>query len=291
MPDTANENQNLRLPLRDKILDVTTPKIMGILNTTPDSFSDGGKYVSVERAVERIAVMVGEGADIIDIGGESTRPGADQVSEQEEMDRVLPLMERAIQNFPDTLFSVDTTKYRVAKKSLEYGVHIVNDVSGLQKEPEFAALCAQFHAGYVLMHSLGDPKTMQQNPEYSDVVEDICSFFELNIKELEKAGVPSVIIDPGIGFGKTVTHNLQIVKELQKFTTLGKPVLLGASRKSVIGKLLNDRPPEKRVAGTVAMHYHGLLHGAKILRVHDVQEASDSVQIFNNLVDPLNKSK
>lgn len=291
MSEMPNKNQCLRLSLRDKILDVTTPQVMGILNTTPDSFSDGGKYVSVEKALDRLAVMIDEGANIIDIGGESTRPGAELISGQEEIDRVLPVMERAIENFPTTLFSVDTTKYRVAKLSLECGAHIINDVSGLQKEPRLASLCAEYNAGYVLMHSQGDPKTMQQNPKYSYVIEDIFSFFEQKIKKLEKTGVSSVIVDPGIGFGKTVAHNLEIIKELQKFSTLGKPVLLGASRKSVIGKLLNDRPPEKRVAGTIAMHYHSLLNGAKILRVHDVQEAFDSVQIFNSLVNPLNKSK
>lgn len=259
--------------------------VMGIVNVTPDSFSDGGKYQSVQQTEDAIGKMVDDGATIIDVGGESTRPGAEPVSESEEMDRVLPVLETSLNNFPDAFFSVDTTKYRVAKESLELGAHIINDVSGLQKEPRFTELCSEYNAGYVLMHSQGDPQTMQKNPEYENVVDDIFDFLKKEIEQLQQAGVLSIIIDPGIGFGKTLRHNLDIIKGLKKFVTLNCPVLVGASRKSMLGKLLGGRPADERLAGTLALHYHCLIHGAKILRVHDVKEAVDSVKVFEALSD------
>lgn len=256
---------------------------MGILNATPDSFSDGGEFYDTERALLRIGTMISEGAEIIDVGGESTRPGSEPVSEAEETRRVIPLLQKAVQNFPDVLFSIDTTKYSVAKLALEAGVQIVNDVSGLKKEPRLAELCASFGAGYVLMHSQGDPKTMQLNPQYDNVIDEISLFFEEGIEQLKQAGVESIILDPGIGFGKTLRHNCSIVADLKKFTNFGYPLLMGASRKSMIGQILNNRPVEGRLAGTIAVHYHSLLQGASILRVHDVQEAYDSIQVYNSL--------
>lgn len=273
------------LPLRDRTISLERPVVMGILNVTPDSFSDGGKYGSVQQAVDAVSQMVDEGAAIIDIGGESTRPGADPVSEPEEINRVIPVLEQVLKIYPNTFFSIDTTKYQVAEKSLELGAHIINDISGLQKEPRLAELCATYQAGYVLMHSRGDPQTMQKNPEYQDVVDDIYAFLKKGVEQLQQAGVLSIMVDPGIGFGKTLQHNLEIIKELKKFITLGCPLLVGASRKSMIGKLLDKRPADGRLAGTLAVHYHCLLHGAKILRVHDVQEAVDSVKIFEALKD------
>ncbi|WP_232802945.1 dihydropteroate synthase [Gracilimonas amylolytica] len=257
------------------------PKVMGILNATPDSFSDGGKYLDVDRALDRIHIMIQHGASIIDIGGESTRPGSDPVSVQEEIDRVIPVIEKAISLFSDVEFSIDTTKYEVAKAALEKGVHIVNDVSGLQKEPRLADLCAEFEAGYVLMHSQGDPKTMQQDPQYDDVLQDIFSFFEEKLEELRTKGVRKIILDPGIGFGKTLQHNLRLISGLEIFNKFDLPILIGASRKSMIGAILNGRPTDGRLAGTIALHYHTLMKGADILRVHDVEEASDSIRIFN----------
>lgn len=254
---------------------------MGILNATPDSFSDGGKYLDVDRALDRIHIMIQHGASIIDIGGESTRPGSDPVSVQEEIDRVIPVIEKAISLFSDVEFSIDTTKYEIAKAALEKGVHIVNDVSGLQKEPRLADLCAEFEAGYVLMHSQGDPKTMQQDPQYDDVLQDIFSFFEEKLEELRTKGVRKIILDPGIGFGKTLQHNLRLINGLEIFNKFDLPILIGASRKSMIGAILNGRPTDGRLAGTIALHYHTLMKGADILRVHDVEEASDSIRIFN----------
>lgn len=259
--------------------------MMGIVNVTPDSFSDGGKYHSVQQTADAIGKMVDDGAAIIDIGGESTRPEAEPVSESEESDRVLPVLEAVLNYFPDTFFSVDTTKHQVAKESLKLGAHIINDVSGLQKEPRFAELCSEYNAGYVLMHSQGDPQTMQKNPEYENVVKEIFDFLKKEIEQLQQAGVSSIMIDPGIGFGKTLSHNLDIIKGLKKFVTLNRPLLVGASRKSMLGKLLGGRPADERLAGTLAVHYHCLMQGAKILRVHDVKEAVDSVKVYEALSD------
>lgn len=274
---------NTILEVRGKKLDLTKPAVMGILNTTPDSFSDGGRFDTFSKALKRTEEMIDEGARIIDVGGESTRPGAEPVSEKTEILRVIPVLKEALSSFPDTIFSVDTTKYSVAKQALEAGAHLINDVSGLRKEPRLADLCAEYNAGYILMHSLKDPKTMQKDPRYESVAGDILKYLKNGTEKLKKKGVASIVIDPGIGFGKTTVHNLRIIKELKKFSTLGYPVLLGASRKSMIGNVLNNRPTEGRLAGTIAVHYHGLMNGARILRVHDVEEASDSIEMFNRI--------
>jgi dihydropteroate synthase len=221
-----------------------------------------------------------DGASIIDIGGESTRPGSDPVSEQEEIDRVIPILEQAIKTFPDLIYSIDTTKFKVAEEALNVGAGMINDVSGLQKAPEMAELAANFDAAYVIMHSQGNPKTMQENPNYSDVVEDILSFLNEKINFARSKGITKIIIDPGIGFGKSLDHNLKLLAHLDKFTKIGVPVLIGASRKSMIGKILDERPVNDRLIGTVSAHYDALTKGAKILRVHDVKEASDSLRIF-----------
>jgi len=272
-----------QLTLRDKTLDLSSPKIMGILNATPDSFFDGGEFNELESAIGQIGLMVSQGASIIDIGGESTRPGSEPVTEQQELDRVLPILEKAIPQFPDTFFSIDTTKYRVAKEALKLGTHMVNDISGLQKEPRFADLCTQYQAGYVMMHSQGNPKTMQEDPTYDDVFNDIYQFFEQQLQTCREKGLKNIIIDPGIGFGKTLDHNLKLLANLDKFKQLGPPILVGASRKSMIGSILNDRPVDDRVTGTVAVHYHAMMQGANIIRVHDVKEAYDSMMVFQAL--------
>lgn len=255
--------------------------MMGILNTTPDSFSDGGLFDDQQSALNRIGEMADEGAIIIDIGGESTRPGSEPVSVDEELSRTIPVLERAVEKYPELIFSIDTTKYEVAKEALRAGAHILNDVSGLRKEPRFVDLCSKTGAAYVCMHSKGDPKTMQNNPSYNNVVENVLTELKRVRFKLAEKGVDNVIIDPGIGFGKTVAHNLQLVRDLPHLLQLKSPILIGASRKSLLGKILGDRPVDGRLAGTVALHYHCLMQGASILRVHDVREASDSVKIFN----------
>lgn len=266
---------------RNLILDLRTPKIMGILNVTPDSFSDGGQYLRTNDAIRRIEEMYHAGADIIDIGGESTRPGSDPVSEEEEKKRTLPVFEKAVREFPDLLFSVDTTKFEVAKAALDTGAHIVNDISGLQKEPRLANLCAEYSAPLVLMHSRGTPKYMQDNPVYNDLIAGISDFFKKQTRLAKKYGDVPLILDPGIGFGKTVEHNLKLIAHLDQFLSLGHHILVGASRKSMIDKILGGREMDERLAGTLSLHYHCLVKGASILRVHDVREASDSVRIFN----------
>ncbi len=273
----------MKLHLRDKVLDLSTPQIMAVLNATPDSFSDGGQFNSVDVAVNRIEQMVEQGAAIIDIGGESTRPGSEPVSEQQELDRVLPILEKAVLRYSDTLFSIDTTRFKVAKKALELGVHWVNDVSGLQREPRFAELCADYNTGYILMHSLWPPKTMQDDPQYDDIIAEIKAFFERQLEKIAKTGLKTVILDPGIGFGKIYRHNLSILNNIESFLELGYPVMIGASRKATIGKILNDRPVDDRVTGTVAAHYHALQQGANLIRVHDVKEANDSILVYNAL--------
>jgi dihydropteroate synthase len=256
---------------------------MGVLNATPDSFSDGGAFNETEAALDQIRLMVSQGASIIDVGGESTRPGSEFISAQEECGRVMPVLEKAIHQFPDTLFSIDTTKYAVAEEALRLGVHFVNDISGLRREPRLASLCAAYNAGYILMHSQGNPKTMQDNPVYNDVVLDIRSFFEEKTSQARQAGVQSIIIDPGIGFGKTLAHNIELIRNLEAFKSLGYPLMIGASRKRMIGQLLNDRPVTDRLIGTIAIHYHAMLKGTDIIRVHDVREANDSMLIYNAL--------
>jgi dihydropteroate synthase len=259
-------------------------EIMGILNATPDSFSDGGQFNRVHSALLRIEEMIGQGATIIDIGGESTRPYAPVVSKEEELSRVVPILKEAIPRFgTDVLFSIDTTKYEVALQALDQGVHIINDVSGLQKAPEMARLAASYRAAYLVMHSQGSPQDMQDNPSYEHAVTDIVDFLVEQTSYLQQQGVEHIIVDPGIGFGKTLDHNLQIIAQLERVVDIGFPVLLGASRKSMFGHLLDDRPVEGRLAGTLAAHYHALLKGVRILRVHDVQEATDTVRVFEAL--------
>lgn len=260
------------------------PSIMGVLNATPDSFSDGGQFNRVSAALHRIDEMIAQGASIIDIGGESTRPYAPAVAESEEIRRVIPILQNAVPRFSDqVLFSIDTTKYGVAEQALDAGALIINDVSGLQKSPAMAGLAASFNAAYILMHAQGSPQNMQDNPSYTHAVTDIVDFLVQQSVFLQREGVEHIIVDPGIGFGKSLDHNLQIIAGLDKVVEIGFPVLLGASRKSMFGQLLDDREVEGRLAGTLAAHYHGLMQGVRILRVHDVQEASDSVRVFEAL--------
>lgn len=278
----TNSKFSNQFSVRGKDLDLSSPRIMGILNATPDSFSDGGEFNQTDEALSRIGKMISKGATIIDIGGESTRPGAEPVSEEEELDRVIPIIEKAVKQFPDTFFSVDTTKYSVAKEALERGVHLVNDVSGL-KEPLLAGLCAEYDAGYILMHTQGDPETMQENPTYDEVTNDVYLFLKQKIALAEERELDTIIIDPGIGFGKTLEHNRKLIADLDAFRSLGYPIMVGASRKSMIGDILKGRNVNGRLIGTIAVHYHAMLQGANIIRVHDVQEAHDSVMVYNVL--------
>ena len=248
--------------------------VVGIVNVTPDSFSDGGVNFDPALAAAHALRLLADGAAIVDLGGESTRPFADPVTEAEELRRVLPVVEEIIKGLPDAVVSVDTYKARVAERALAAGAAIVNDVSAFSFEPELLDVLAQHKPGYVLMHSLGRPKTMQVEPTYTDVLAEIANFFESGMARLVKAGLPEdrIVLDPGIGFGKTLEHNLTILRGLESFASLGRPLFMGLSNKSFLGKLLGldviDRGPATQVA--TAMSY---LHGALIHRVHDAAGA------------------
>ena len=249
---------------------------MGVLNVTSDSFSDGGKFLDVDHAVEHAREMARAGADIIDIGGESTRPGAAPVSVEEELRRVIPVVEQ----LDDLLVSVDTTKAAVAEKALAAGARIVNDISALRFDPRLIDVVRDAGAGLVLMHMQGTPETMQQNPQYDDVVAEVRAFLAERIAFAEAQGIlkSQIAVDPGIGFGKTVDHNLQLLARLEEFATLGCPLLVGTSRKAFIGKTLvpfgagRVHDPEERLWGTAATVAWAVAHGARIVRVHDVAE-------------------
>ena len=247
--------------------------IMGVLNITPDSFSDGGVYLNLGNAITHAKNMVAVGATIIDIGGESSRPGAEPVSESIELDRVLPIIKALASEQLDVLISIDTTKSVVAKQAIESGAHIINDITALRGDNAMARIAADTEAGVILMHMQGTPRTMQFNPKYVDVVQEVKNAFENWIDNASQNGIDPdrIIIDPGIGFGKTIDQNLEILKKLEEFKRLNKPILIGTSRKSFIGSLL-DLPVTDRVEGTLATVCWAIAHGADIVRVHDVKE-------------------
>lgn len=242
---------------------------MGILNATPDSFYDGGRYYNLDDALRRIERMVVEGADIIDIGGESTRPGSVGVSEEEELRRTIPIIKQARKQF-DVVLSIDTTKSEVAREALEEGASIVNDISGLKFDPDIALVAAEYRAGLILMHTTSRPYDMQSKAQYSDIVSDITRSLTESIKLAEEKGVDpeGILIDPGFGFGKTISHNLTLLKRLSEFLVIGKPILIGTSRKSFIGKTVGDA--EETLEGTAATVAVGIMNGASVIRVHDV---------------------
>jgi len=255
-----------------KILDLgSRTHIMGILNVTPDSFSDGGRYADPEKALDHAREMVAAGADIIDIGGESTRPGAAPLAEEEELRRIIPLIERLRAELPVPI-SVDTYKSSVAKKALVAGAGIVNDISGLRFSPDMATVVADAGAAVVIMHIKGTPRNMQQDPVYNDLVSEVMAYLAEGIELAVKAGVDreKILIDPGIGFGKTLEHNLLLLDRLDEFKGLGRPVLLGTSRKKFIGTVLDVPVPEQRVDGTAATVALGIERGARVVRVHDI---------------------
>ncbi len=253
--------------------------IMGILNVTPDSFSDGGKYVDLDAALKHAREMAEEGADIIDVGGESTRPGANPVPLEEEMERVLPVIE-AIAREVDVPISVDTYKAPVAEAALEAGAVMVNDVSGLRFSPEMADVVARHRAWVVVMHMQGTPRDMQEAPYYKDVVEEIHEFFQERIRFAEKHGVPreKIILDPGIGFGKRLKDNLALFQGIPRFLSLGCPIMVGPSRKSFIGNILG-LPIQERLEGTLAAVAIAVFQGAQVIRVHDVRPAKRAADL------------
>lgn len=253
---------------------------MGILNVTPDSFSDGGRFATVELAAEKALAMIDEGAAIIDIGGESTRPGAAEVSSAEEQDRVLPVIREILHQAPDACLSIDTSKAEVALAAVEAGASIINDVTGFRDAAMIEA-AAKTKAGIVVMHMQGTPRTMQANPSYGNVIDDIRSFFEKSHEALTDTGVVSeaIVYDPGIGFGKTLEHNLELLTKLDQLTVAERPILLGVSRKSFIGKLTGSDKIEDRNWPTVAITSHAREQGVPLHRVHEVKANHEAIRM------------
>ncbi|MDI6765862.1 MAG: dihydropteroate synthase [Bacteroidota bacterium] len=253
--------------------------IMGVLNVTPDSFSDGGKYFNIEAALKRGLEMVEEGADFIDVGGESTRPGADVVPLTEEINRVIPVIERLAKT-SQVPISIDTYKSEVAEQALNAGAVIVNDISGLHFDQRMADVVSRNKATIILMHIKGTPKTMQTDLRYENLIEEVCAYLKEGIRLAQDAKIDQIIVDPGIGFGKTVEHNLEIIRCLKDFKRFDYPVLVGPSRKSFIGKIL-DLPPDQRLEGTAAAVAVSIMNGANIVRVHDVQQMKRITQMVD----------
>lgn len=274
----------MKLQCADRILDLSTPKVMGVLNTTPDSFSDGGQFTSMDLALRHAESMVNDGAAIIDVGGESTRPGAAKVSLDEELNRVIPVVE-AISRRLDVCISVDSSSPQVMKDAKQAGAHILNDVRALTREGALEA-AVESQLPVCIMHMQGEPDSMQDNPHYAQVVQDVVMYLQERIQVCTDAGIAKnqLLVDPGFGFGKTLTHNCQLLAQLDAFAQLNVPLLIGLSRKTMIGGLLadsqgNPRSVEERVAGSVAGAVIAAMKGAHIIRVHDVKDTVDALKI------------
>ncbi len=269
------------MPNNSKSNNAQLPKIMGIVNVTPDSFSDGGQFLSTSKAIEHALRLVEEGADIIDIGGESTRPGAETIPVEEELKRVIPVIE-GLSKRTTTKISVDTRKAQVMEQAIEAGCHIINDVSALTYDDMSLSVLEKSKIPVILMHAKGTPKNMQDAPQYEDVIEEITQFFTSRISACLEQGIlkENIIIDPGIGFGKTLDHNLSIMKNIDKFLHFEPPILIGASRKRFIGELTNANKTEDRLGGSLATAIWCADKGANILRVHDVAATKQALDIW-----------
>jgi dihydropteroate synthase len=275
--------QPRQLRCGDRTLDLRRPQVMGILNVTPDSFSDGGRFVSVSAALLQAACMVEEGATLIDVGGESTRPGAAPVSQQQELDRVVPVVERLRREL-DVAISVDTSTAAVMTESARAGAHLINDVRALQR-PGALTAAAKSGLPVCLMHMQGEPDSMQNSPRYADVVQDVLVFLRQRIDACVEAGIPrdQLLVDPGFGFGKTLHHNLSLMNRLDALAALQVPVLVGVSRKSMIGSVLN-RPVDQRLFGSIALAVMAVQKGARIIRAHDVAATVDAVRMAQAVI-------
>ncbi|MBN6070986.1 dihydropteroate synthase [Aggregatibacter actinomycetemcomitans] len=274
----------MKLTANNKVLDLSTPQIMGILNFTPDSFSDSGKFFQLDKALAQVEKMLQLGASIIDIGGESTRPMADEVTLEEELQRVVPLVAAVRQRF-DCWISVDTSKAQVMREAANAGMDLINDIRALQ-EPHALETAAQLALPVCIMHMQGQPRTMQLAPQYDDVVADVLKFMQQRTEQCLAEGIKqdNIIWDPGFGFGKNVQHNYRLLQQLQVFCRQGYPVLAGISRKSMIGAVL-DKPVEQRTVGSVSAALIAAMNGACILRVHDVGETADALKIWQTTLN------
>lgn len=264
------------------LLDLNSPKVMGILNITPDSFYDGGMYKDETTILNQTEKMLNDGATFIDIGAYSSRPGAAEVSEEEELKRIVPVVELLIKKFPDIIISIDTFRSKVAKETINLGAALINDISGGNLDSKMYETVAKLKVPYILMHMAGTPKTMQNNPTYEDVTKDLIYFFSDKIDQLHRLNVSDIIIDVGFGFGKTIEHNFQLLRNMSLFQNLDKPILAGLSRKSMLYKTL-DITSQEALNATTSANTIALLNGANILRVHDVKEAVEAVKLVNQL--------
>ena len=274
-------SKNQKLKCSDKLLDLSMPRVIGILNITPDSFYDGGRFTNIPEGLKHVEKMIAEGAAIIDVGAASTRPGAALVPEDVELDRLLPFVKAIRKEFPGIIISVDTYRSKVASMAIGEGADMINDISGGLFDDKMFGVLSQTGAAYILMHIKGTPGNMQHNPSYEDVVKEILLFFVSQVKLLRKLGVENIILDPGFGFGKNVGHNYEILQKLDSFFALGLPVAVGVSRKSMINKVLGTIPSEA-LNGTTVVNTIAILMGAHILRVHDVKEAIEAIELCAN---------
>lgn len=267
---------------RGQLLNLSSPTVMGIINLTPDSFFDGGRLGDEEKVLAQVETMLNQGAGIIDIGGMSSRPGAELISAEEELDRILAHVKNIVAKFPKAILSIDTIHAKVADECLQAGAHLINDISAGRYDANMLAVVAKHQAPFVLMHMQGMPSTMQQNPHYENVVNELLDFFAGRISVCREAGITDLILDCGFGFGKTLEHNYTLLRNLPLFSTFRLPMLVGVSRKGMITKTLNIKP-EDALNGTTVLNTIALLNGANILRVHDVQEAKEVVDLVTKM--------
>ena len=265
---------------KQKKIDLSTRNVMGILNLSNDSFYDGGQYNNIEKILIQTKKMIDEGAHIIDVGAQSSRPGSDEISEREELSKIITTITEIKKHFPNILISIDTYRAKVAEQSINNGADIINDISAGDLDKNMFAVIAKYKVPYIIMHMLGIPKNMQENPTYNNIVEDLINYFQKQIKILNDLNIDNLIIDPGFGFGKTLDHNYEILNNLEKFKELGYPLLIGASRKSMIYNILLKNPSQS-LNGTTIINTISLQKGVNILRVHDVKEAAECIKIIN----------
>lgn len=270
------------LNCKGKLLPIDKPLVMGIINATPDSFYKGHLPGGIDNIMALVEKMIGDGADIIDVGGQSTRPGSKRISEEEEKERVLPVIENIITKFPGAIISIDTYYSSVAEAAVKTGASIINDISGGTMDADMIATAGVLNTPYVCMHIKGSPETMHENPQYTNVVSEILDFFIAKMEQCKNAGISDMIVDPGFGFGKSIAHNFQLLNQLAILKILDKPVLVGLSRKSTIYKTL-EISVEQALNGTTALNTIALMNGASILRVHDVKEAKQVVKLFQTV--------
>ncbi|MDA7636862.1 dihydropteroate synthase [Flavobacteriaceae bacterium] len=276
------KNKSMTLNCNGKIIDFSTKKIMGIVNISEDSFYDGGKFNTIEKVNSHVSDLISNGADIIDLGAASSKPGSNLIKPDDEYNLVSNYINELTSNFKNVLFSIDTYNSLVADFALSKGFSLVNDISSGRYDKEMFKVLKKYNAGYIMMHMQGDPLNMQENPSYQNIIESLISFFKLKIKELEGLGFSNIIIDPGFGFGKNIEDNYEILKKLNLFQTLKKPIMVGLSRKSMIYKVLNVSPQEA-LNGTTVLNTLALERGANIIRVHDVKEAMECKKILARL--------